>query len=69
MSQNASIAPDRIFTVHPGGGNCGLNGLKLEGFSFSTGQYIYRCTCGFRWYLFISDISQLLQSVPRLDER
>jgi hypothetical protein len=61
MYQNAAVAPDHIYTVHPGGGDCGLKGLKKESFCSAKGQYVYRCTCGFRWFLFPTDLRALVQ--------
>lgn len=52
MDDQKSVAPpDYIYTIHPGAGQCGLQGLKKQGFIPETKQYVYRCRCGFQWLL------------------
>jgi len=62
MEENVDIAPTRLFRIHPGGGACGLAGLQRENFLSSTGQYVYRCSCGFQWFLSPAEIRALLGS-------
>jgi hypothetical protein len=69
MLRNFDLAPSHLFAIHPGRGECGLKGLQQESFSSSTAQYVYRCTCGFGWFLSMSDITQLVQATPRLDQQ
>ena len=62
MEENIGIAPTCLFRIHPGGGSCGQAGLQREKFLPSTDQYVYRCSCGFQWFLSLTEIRALLQS-------
>jgi hypothetical protein len=59
MQDQDGNVPNYLFIIHPGGGDCGLKGLQKEGLSGFTNQYIYRCSCGFRWFLSVSEIRSL----------
>jgi hypothetical protein len=65
MNAHDEFAPDYLYAIHPGrGGDCGLQGLRKEGQQLITGQNIYRCQCGFRWFLYPKEIVSLEQT-PR----
>jgi hypothetical protein len=61
MNEEKKAIPDHLYTMHPGGGQCGVRGLRRENCISSSGQYVYRCGCGFQWYLFPSEIAELTQ--------
>jgi hypothetical protein len=62
MTQSIAVVPDSLHVQHPGRGECGLKALKNTGFCASTGQYVYGCDCGFRWFLFPMEIEALMRA-------
>jgi hypothetical protein len=61
MDGKQTAIPDYLYTVHPGGGQCGTRGLRRENRISASGQYVFRCGCGFQWYLFPSEVARLTQ--------
>jgi hypothetical protein len=61
MDDEKTAIPDYLYTVHPGGGQCAARELRRENRISATGQYVFRCRCGFQWYLFPSEIARLTQ--------
>jgi len=68
MNEEQKAVPDCLYTVHPGGGQCGARGLIRESRISASGQYVFRCVCGFRWYLFPSEIAKLMHGSPAIAE-
>lgn len=62
MSNEKSTVPACIYAVHPGRGQCGLQGMKEQGFVPATSEYVYRCSCGFQWHLTPKEIVALVEN-------
>jgi hypothetical protein len=62
MNQGKDTAPDYLYTVHPGAGQCGLQGMKKQGFIAAKGQHVYGCSCRFQWHLTPIEIDELLKT-------
>lgn len=65
MTDEKSIAPVCLYAVHPGQGQCGLRGMKKEGFVPATGEFVYRCGCSFQWHLTGKEIAEVLTKPRR----
>ena len=62
MSNEKSTAPICIHAVHPGRGQCGLQGMKKQSFVPATSEYVYRCSCSFQWHLTSKEIAALVEN-------
>lgn len=60
MRETEKPIPEYLYTVHPGSGQCGMQGMRNEPMNPASGQHVYVCKCGFRWYLSRNEIAELV---------